>query len=242
MINVVIPMAGEGSRFAKAGYEKPKPFIDVNGIPMIVRVIENLKLENARYILIGRTAHLEREKELVSEIKKRYNVEFLTVDKLTEGTACTVLYARKFINSEEPLLIANSDQIVDMEVSSFINDCLARNLDGSILTFIDKYEDPKWSFAKINENGMVTEVKEKVVISNYATVGIYFYSKGKDFVNSSIDMIVRNDRVNNEFYVCPTYNYAIADGKKIGIYNIEFSQMHGIGTPEDLNKYLEVMA
>jgi len=227
-------MAGQGSRFAKAGYEKPKPFIDVDGKPMIVRVLENLAYPDARYILIARKEHMEKEAELVAQIEKEFNAIFIPIDKLTEGTACTVLYARKYINNNEPLLIANSDQIVDMN----IDDCKQRKLDGSILTFIDKYQDPKWSFAKLDENSLVTEVKEKVVISEYATVGIYLYSQGKDFVDSTIDMIIENDRVNNEFYTCPTYNYAIKDGAKIGVYNIDFKQMHGIGTPEDLNIYL----
>lgn len=239
MINMVIPMAGQGSRFAKAGYVKPKPFIDVDGKPMIVRVLENLTYPDARYILIARKEHIDKEKELVSQIEKQFNAIFIPIDKLTEGTACTVLYARKYINNNDPLLIANSDQIVDMDIADFINDCSARKLDGSILTFIDKFSDPKWSFAKLDENNLVTEVKEKVVISEFATVGIYLYSKGKEFIDASIDMIAENDRVNNEFYTCPTYNYAIQEGKKIGIFNIDFEQMHGIGTPEDLNLYLE---
>ena len=239
MINIVIPMAGQGSRFAKAGYEKPKPFIDVNGKPMIVRVLENLAYPDARYILIARKEHIEKEKELVIQIEKEFNAIFIPIDKLTEGTACTVLYARKYINNDEPLLIANSDQIVDMNISDFIDDCKDKNLDGSILTFIDEFKDTKWSFAKIDENNLVTEVKEKVVISEYATVGIYLYSKGKYFVNATIDMIIENERVNGEFYTCPTYNYAINEDAKIGIYNIDFKQMHGIGTPDDLNEYLE---
>jgi UDP-N-acetylglucosamine diphosphorylase / glucose-1-phosphate thymidylyltransferase / UDP-N-acetylgalactosamine diphosphorylase / glucosamine-1-phosphate N-acetyltransferase / galactosamine-1-phosphate N-acetyltransferase len=239
MINIVIPMAGAGSRFAKAGYEKPKPFIDVDGKPMIVRVLENLFYSDARYILIARKEHIEKEAQLVAQIEKEFNAIFIPIDKLTEGTACTVLYARKYINNGEPLLIANSDQIVDMNIGDFIDDCNNRKLDGSILTFVDEFKDPKWSFAKIDNNNLVTEVKEKVVISKYATVGIYFYSKGKYFIDASIDMIIENDRVNNEFYTCPTYNYAIKDGSMIGIYNIEFEQMHGIGTPEDLNLYLD---
>ncbi len=238
MINIVIPMAGLGSRFSKVGYEKPKPFIDVDGKPMIVRVLENLSFPNARYILIARKEHIEKEKELVCQIENDFNATFISIDKLTEGTACTVLYARKYINNDEPLLIANSDQIVDINIFDFINDCKNRNLDGSILTFVDEYKDPKWSFAKLDENNLVTEVKEKIVISEFATVGIYLYSRGRDFVDASIDMIINNDRVNDEFYTCPTYNYAIKDGSKIGIYNIEFDQMHGIGTPEDLNLYM----
>ncbi|EAL1047976.1 glycosyltransferase family 2 protein, partial [Campylobacter jejuni] len=234
-MNIVIPMAGLGSRFAKAGFDKPKPFIDVLDKPMIVRVLENLKYKDARYILIARKEHLTKEKKLVDEIKNNFNVEFIPIDKLTEGTACTVLYARKYINNDMPLMIANSDQIVDINIADFINDSFKRGLDGSILTFIDKEKNPKWSFAKLN-NDLVVEVKEKEAISEFATVGIYFFNKGKIFVESAIDMIIENDRVNNEFYTCPVYNYAIKSGAKIGIYNIDFSKMHGIGTPEDLEK------
>ncbi|EHN6902979.1 glycosyltransferase family 2 protein [Campylobacter jejuni] len=236
-MNIVIPMAGLGSRFAKAGFDKPKPFIDVLGKSMIVRVLENLKYKDTRYILIARKEHLIKEKKLVDEIKNNFNVEFIAIGKLTEGTACTVLYARKYINNDAPLMIANSDQIVDIDITDFINDSFKRGLDGSILTFVDKEKNSKWSFAKLN-NDLVVEVKEKEAISNFATVGIYFFNKGKIFVESAIDMIIENDRVNNEFYTCPVYNYAIKNGAKIGIYNIDFSQMHGIGTPEDLEKYI----
>ncbi|ELO4507251.1 glycosyltransferase family 2 protein [Campylobacter jejuni] len=232
-MNIVIPMAGLGSRFAKAGFDKPKPFMDVLGKPMVVRVLENLRYKDARYILIARKEHLTKEKKLVDEIKNNFNVEFIPIDKLTEGTACTVLYARKYINNDMPLMIANSDQIVDINIADFINDSFKRGLDGSILTFIDKEKNPKWSFAKLN-NDLVVEIKEKEAISEFATVGIYFFNKGKIFIESAIDMIIENDRVNNEFYTCPVYNYAIKSGAKIGIYNIDFSKMHGIGTPEDL--------
>ncbi len=238
MINIVIPMAGEGSRFAKAGYEKPKPFIDVAGKPMIERVMDNLQCEDARYILIGRKSHLEKEHELVKEITEKYNAVFIGIDKLTEGTACTVLYARQYINTDEPLLIANSDQLVDISVQDFVNDCASKQLDGSILTFTDHELNPKWSFAKIDSDGLVTEVQEKKAISEFATVGIYLFSKGKDFVNGAIDMIINNDRVNNEFYTCPVYNYVVAEKGRIGIYNMQFEEMHGLGTPEDLVKYL----
>ncbi len=120
----------------------------------------------------------------------------------------------------------------------FIDDCLHKNLDGSILTFTDTEKNPKWSFARINNEALVVEVQEKKAISEFATVGIYFFTKGSDFVNGAIDMIINNDRVNNEFYTCPVYNYLIKEGKQIGIYNIEFNQMHGLGTPDDLEKYL----
>jgi NDP-sugar pyrophosphorylase family protein len=238
MINIVIPMAGEGSRFVQTGYSKPKPFIDVNGKPMIVRVMENLKYPDARFILIGRKAHLEKEADLVKEIEKKFNATFIAIDKLTEGTACTVLFARELINNDTPLLIANSDQLVDINIASYIDDCFKRKLDGSILTFTDRELSPKWSFAKIDKAGIVIEVQEKKPISDYATVGIYLFNKGTDFVDASIDMIINNDRVNNEFYTCPVYNYMIKLNKKVGILNMEFAQMHGLGTPEDLEKYI----
>ena len=238
-INIVIPMAGLGSRFSKNGYTKPKPFIDVSGKPMIVRVLDNLYYKNARYILIVRKEHLLEEKETFDYIRGNYNVVLVSCDALTEGTACSVLLAEKHIDNTKPLLIANSDQIIDESLEVFINDCFARSLDGSILTFIDNEKDPKWSFASIDGNGMVLEVKEKVSISDIATVGIYLYSHGKDYVKYSKKMIANNDRVNGEFYTCPVYNYAISDDLKIGVYNIPVESMHGIGTPDDLNAYLD---
>ena len=241
MINVVIPMAGLGSRFSKAGYLKPKPFIDVNGIPMISRVLDNLNYKDANYILIGQKKDLEREKDLVKAIKKNYNASFIEIEGLTEGTACTVLYARKYIDNDIPLLIANSDQIINSNIGDFIKDNFQRNLNGSILCFEDPEMNPKWSFAKINKSGLVTEVKEKKAISKYATVGIYLFSKGRDFVDGAIDMIIRNERVNNEFYTCPVYNNLLKNQSKIGIYLIDQKNMHGIGTPEDLNLYLETI-
>jgi len=150
-----------------------------------------------------------------------------------------VLHARKLINNSEPMLIANSDQIVDIKIADFIKDSEDRKLDGSVLCFHDN--DTKWSYAKTDEKGMITEIREKVVISENATVGIYYFHEGCTFVENALDMIVRNERVNNEFYVAPVYNYAIAEGKKFGIYNIDMSEMHGTGTPEDLDKYIALI-
>lgn len=238
MINIVIPMAGAGSRFAKAGYKKPKPFIDVLGKPMICHVLDNLRVDGAKYILLVRNEHYLAEKDIISYVQNKYNTEIVLIDKLTEGAACTVLHSHRLINNNTPLLIANSDQIVDMNINDYINDSENRKLDGSVLCFEDN--DTKWSYAKIDEDGFITEIKEKVVISNNATVGIYYFNKGSDFVENAIDMIVRNERVNNEFYVAPVYNYAIKQGKKFGIYSIDKTQMHGTGTPEDLDKYIEI--
>ena len=231
-------MAGLGSRFAKAGYKKPKPFIDVKGVTMIERVLNNLKVKNANYYLISNANHLKHEAATIKRISEKYNVKFLPIEILTEGTACTVLFSRKYINNDLPLMIANSDQIIDHDINNYISDCVNRGLDGSILCFEDSELNPKWSFAKIDKNNLVIEVKEKEAISKYATVGIYYFAKGKDYVNGAIDMIINNERVNNEFYTCPVYNKLIENNKKIGIYLIDRIFMNGIGTPDDLNEYL----
>jgi len=239
MINIVIPMAGEGSRFKNAGYARPKPFIDVAGKLMIERVLDNLNYHDASFYLICRSEHILNDKQFIDKIKSQYNVVFIPIQLLTQGSACTVLFARKFINNGIPLMIANSDQLVDTNIGDFIEDCKKRKLDGSIMTFIDNNKDPKWSFAKINADNLVIETKEKTPISQYATVGIYLYSKGSYFVDAAIDMIINEDRVKNEFYTCPTYNYLIREGLKIGIFNIEQEMMHGLGTPEDLVSYIK---
>ena len=155
MINIVIPMAGAGSRFVDAGFSMPKPFIDVCGVVMIERVLENLKVNNTRFILIARDEHLVSEKASFDRLRKKYDCEILTVDKLTEGAACTILLSCWRINNDEPLLLAYSDQIVEMNLSDFINDSIERKLDGSILTFPANH--PKWSYAKIDSVGHLVE-------------------------------------------------------------------------------------
>ncbi len=240
-MNIVIPMAGLGSRFASAGYKAPKPLIDVAGKPMIVRVMENLSQPGATFTLLARKEHIDSNKELVAQIQSDFNAVFVPIDKLTEGTACTVLFARSHLDPSEEVVIANSDQITDDCFTQFLVDAKTRDLDGSILTFIDAELNPKWSFAKIDTDGLVIEVQEKKAISEFATVGIYYFKRADELVDGIIQMVIENDRVNNEFYTCPVYNYLIRQGKKIGIFNIEQSQMHGIGTPEDLNAYLKLI-
>jgi NDP-sugar pyrophosphorylase family protein len=236
-LNVLIPAAGQGSRFAVAGYAKPKPFIDVDGEPMIRRVLDNMPSGPSQPTVILRKDHVDVAGAEIEELARR-GVRVVAIDKLTEGTACTILLAREHLDNDQPLLIANSDQLVDVSLQAFVDDCFARDLDGSILVFRDPSLNPKWSFARTDAAGLVQQVAEKVAISDLATVGIYLFRKGSHFVDAAIDMIANNDRVNNEFYTCPVYNYMIRAGLRIGVYEIESSAMHGLGTPEDLSAYL----
>lgn len=232
--NVLIPMAGAGSRFSSAGFTFPKPLIDVNHKPMIQTVVENLNI-NANFIYIVQKEHYEKYnlKYLLNLITP--NCEIVQVDSITEGAACTTLLAKKFINNDNHLLISNSDQFIEWDSSKFYYSVTNDNLDGSVLTF--KSTHPKWSFVKLDNNGYISEIAEKKPISDIATVGIYYWNKGSDYVKYAERMIEKNIRVNNEFYVAPVYNEAIIDGLKFKTHSI--NKMWGLGTPEDLKKFLE---
>jgi HAD superfamily hydrolase (TIGR01509 family) len=233
-MNVLIPMAGAGSRFQQAGYTFPKPLIDVEGKPMIQVVVDNLNID-ATYIYVVQKEHREKYNldTLLNLITP--NCKIVEVDGLTEGAACTTLLAKEYINSDAPLVMANSDQFIEWDSNEFMYKMIEQKVDGGILTFHATH--PKWSFAKIDEYGYVTKVAEKNPISDIATVGVYYWAKGSDYVKYAEQMISKNVRTNNEFYTCPTFNEAIADCKKIKTFNIE--KMWGLGTPEDLKYYLE---
>ena len=232
-------MAGRGSRFADAGYKDPKPLISVHGKPMIQVVVENLtpKCEH-RFIFICQNQHI-KDYNLINKLKSyAKNVEIIGIDGITEGQVCTVLKAKELINNDEPLMTANSDQFIDFDIDDYLGVMESRKLDGLIMTM--KADDPKWSYAKTDKNGLVTETAEKKVISEDATVGIFNFKHGKDLVRAAEQMIKDNIRVNNEFYTCPCYNYLIKEGQSIGIYGIgeEYKGMYGLGIPKDLEFFL----
>ena len=234
-MNVLIPMAGAGSRFAEQGYTFPKPLIEVGNKPMIQVVVDNLNID-ANYIFIVQKEHYEQYNlETVLNLVKP-NCTIVQVEGVTEGAACTTLLAREYIDNEEPLIIANSDQFVEWNSNEVLYAFSTEGVDGGILTFESSH--PKWSYARTDENGWVTEVAEKKPISNNATVGIYYYERGTDYVNCADGMVEKDIRTNNEFYVCPVYNEFIERGGKVRIKQIDAQGMWGLGTPEDLTHFL----
>jgi UDP-N-acetylglucosamine diphosphorylase / glucose-1-phosphate thymidylyltransferase / UDP-N-acetylgalactosamine diphosphorylase / glucosamine-1-phosphate N-acetyltransferase / galactosamine-1-phosphate N-acetyltransferase len=237
-LNIVIPMAGASRRFVQAGEITPKPFIDINGKSMIDCVLNNLYHPSARYILIAKKNHIDQYSSHFKYLKKKYNCVVLSLTKSTDGPLCTCLKAHELINNNEPLIFANCDQLVDLKINDWIIECKNKKADGSILIFNDN--NPKWSFVSINSDGLIDDVKEKKVISNNATVGIYFYRKGSYFVNSALSVIADSEKTNNEYYVAPTYNYMIEKKMKIFPYKIPIQKMHGVGTPEDLKTFLSL--
>ncbi|MGE0528718.1 MAG: glycosyltransferase family 2 protein, partial [Bdellovibrionales bacterium] len=226
-LDIVIPMAGRGSRFTTAGYDRPKPLIDVSGQPMIQRVIANLRPSFPhRFVFLVLEEHL-REFALEAKLKGWAGAEsaIVPVKTVTEGAACTVLLAEKELRIEADMVIANSDQILDVVLSDFILWSRKEEADGSIMVFED--EDEKWSFARLGRTGDVVEVAEKRRISNLATAGIYYFRSGRDFVTAAEQMIAKNIRVNNEFYVCPVYNEISQRGQRVVTWKIVQEQMLG---------------
>ena len=232
-MNVLIPMAGLGTRFSQAGYTFPKPLIDVHGKPMIQLVVENLNVD-AHYIFLVQKEHYNTYnlKQVLNLISP--GCDIIQVDGVTDGAACTTLLAKELINTEQPLLIANSDQFVEWNSNECMYGFIDSKIDGGIITFESTH--PKWSYASVGTDGFVDQVAEKNPISNLATVGIYYWKHGSDYVKYAEQMIEKNVRTNNEFYVCPVFNEAISAGKKIKVKNAE--KMWGLGTPEDLTYFL----
>lgn len=230
-LNIIIPAAGAGSRFSKNGWKRPKPFIRAGGKPLIDIVLGNMDIPDAKKIIILQDKYLKH----INLIEEFYD-DLVIIDGLTQGTACTVLEADNYLNENE-LIVVNSDQYLDTNILLFLEDARSRDLDGSILIFNDTERNPKWSFAKVGEDGLVSEVAEKKPISSLATVGLYYFKTGIAFKKYAKIMIDANDTYNNEYYTCPVYNHMIKDNLKVGIFEMKFEEMHGLGTPVDLELY-----
>jgi len=239
MLNIVLPIAGRGSRFAVAGYSQPKPLIPIHGIPMIAAVARNVRPRSAhRFIFVALAEHLEKAGMRDALSLAAPGSVIVPVERVTEGAACTVLLAKEYINSDDPLMLANSDQWVDVDIDDYLGSMDRQRADALIMTM--KADDPKWSFVGLDGKRLVTRVVEKEVISNEATVGIYNFRRGSDFVRAAELMIAKDLRVNNEFYVAPVYNELITEGARVAVYNVgrEGAGMYGLGIPRDLEQFL----
>jgi len=235
-LNIVIPMAGRGSRFSQAGFTVPKPLIPVGGRPMIQWIIENIRPQRPhRFTFLCLAEHLDLYPEVPAELQRLCpGCEIIPVRAVTEGAACTVLLARDLIDSTDPLMIANSDQIVDLPIEDYLAAGDTPRVSGLIMTFWSDH--PKWSYCRLRPDDTVSEVVEKQVVSNEATVGIYNFAQGRDFVRAADAAIAADLRVNGEFYVAPCYNQLIAEGAKVVTARTgkEYAGMYGLGIPEDL--------
>jgi len=237
-MNIVIPAAGRGERFMASGFKEPKPIIDVNGIPMIQAAVESLGLDG-KYTFI---VYDYEEEEFNGKIKSALRAchvdpTIIKINYTTQGPASSALLAKEIIDTDEPLLITNCDQIMKWDARAFQAE-LDRKADRDGLVVTYDSDTPKNSYIKIAEHGWAEELAEKRVISNLSLNGIHYWSKGKLFVESAEAMIKKNIRVNNEFYISETYNELIKLGYNIDNYHIPPDQHCAIGVPEDLERYL----
>jgi len=225
---LIIPMAGRGQRFIDAGYGKPKPLIDVVGQPMVRRVIDNVSFGVAHCDI-----HLIVQKEHVSQVRDEFSDGYHNIhvlDKVTDGAARTISLIMDKIDPDRPLLIANSDQWLDWSNAHFVDYCDRSSAYGVIPTF--KASGPKWSYAYVLENGVITNVAEKLQISDRATCGIYWFRRAYFCFEAIAKMIKAERKTNGEFYLAPAFNEMIHDGLEVIEYPVPV--MHGMGTPQDL--------
>lgn len=231
-MNILVLMAGEGARL-KEFYNEPKPFIKIQKNCIIEIVLKNIKF-NCNYILVSQKRHAIKYNlsKIVDNIVRSFKI--VTIEEKTEGAAVSALKAKNYINNDDELIIVNSDQYLEGDIEKAINFFRSKNADGGILT-IKKYGEKKWSYVQTNEKGYAIRVAEKDPISNNATVGLYYFKKGNEFLKYSEQMINKNIRVNNEFYLCPVYNEYILDEKKI--YISEIKKLWPLGTIEEIKNF-----
>lgn len=235
-MNIVIPMAGEGTRFPRDTYKIPKPLIDIKGVPMIQRAIQSLGLIGTYHFVIRKDSYYDQVCSLLHKILA--DPKIISVEETTEGPASSCLLFRDYIDNENELVVANCDQIMWWDPNLFLNTARYYRYDGMVVTYTT--DTPKNSYARIDRNGFVQEIKEKEVISNISLNGIHYWRKGRYFVQSVQDMVGYNDRApNGEFYVGPSYNHMIKRGLKVGIHHIPNYQHNPVGVPEDLNLFMQ---
>ena len=235
-MKLIMPMAGQGSRFDEVGYDLPKPLIPVGDIPMFVHVERCIKLDFEQRIFIVRKEH-----DIKSRVLEWYpDAEVIELDYLTEGTACTILTAREHYEDGSSIFVSNCDQHIEWD-SDHAKGLMDNPYNsGLIPSFYCNDGSKKWSYAMVNEKNNITRVAEKDPISKWATVGYYWWRHGTEFIESAERMIQANDRVNNEYYTCPTFNYTLGLEGIGNIKHMEVDVMQGLGTPEDLDEYNSV--
>jgi NDP-sugar pyrophosphorylase family protein len=233
-------MSGEGKRFVERGYTFPKPLVEIIGRPMIEVVVENITpAEPHEFIFVCKQEHVEQF--ALADVLRLVapTCQIVTMRQPTAGALCSVLLAMEHINTDDEVLVANADQVIDVSIDTFLSAARNGAVDGCVMTFPSTH--PKWSYAKV-EDGEVVAIAEKRPISHHATVGLYYFRSGKDFIEGAERMILKSATLKGEFYVSPVYNELILAGRRITIHEVAREQMHSLGTPEDVETFAAAKA
>jgi dTDP-glucose pyrophosphorylase len=234
-MNIFFGLCGEGSRFKKEGYDIPKYLIPYHGAPMIYHSVETLKIPGKIHFIV-KVEHLQLYPYLEKMLLSLGN-EIIPCYKPTEGAAQSLLLAKDYVDQSMPMISVNCDQYMDWSPRLFLEE-MTRNTDISyILTYKEKSN--KCSYVKKNKEGYVVKVREKKVISNDATIGVYHWAKTSDFFKDAESMIDAGIKENNEYYVAPVYNWSISRGLKIKNFEVSSEQFWPVGTVDDLKHFLE---
>ena len=238
-MNVLILMAGGDDEFREAGYAYPKNLIEINGKPLIERVMTSFTGLDAKFLFLVRKSEIEKDHTAAVIRLLVPEAVVIPIPGKTAGAACTALWAIDQINNHEPLLIVNGDQILQVDYSDVVASFAAKGVDGGVVVFDAVH--PRWSYVKVGADGYVIEAAEKRPISRLATAGTYYFSRGSDFVKAAQSMILKEAHVDGVYFVCPAYNEMILNQAKIGTYEIKREQYFQFKTPrglQDFERYL----
>ena len=236
MLNLVIPLASKSAHFPASEYPFPAPLIEINGKTIIERVLSNLEtLEGSKKITVILLAEDCKNYYLDETIRilTKDSANIVVLDHETQGSACSVLFAIDTINNEFPLLIVNGDQLFDCSLETLI--CPLRSADAGVVTFESVH--PRWSYVSLEGRDRVVEVSEKRPLSNSAVAGLYYFSRGLDFVGGAMRMIEKGDSVNGRYFVAPVLNQLILDGKRVKASRVETPSYHTFYSPQKIIDY-----
>lgn len=236
MINVLIPMAGKNQYFPEGEFPFPKPLIEIGSKTMIERVVENLATAGkvAQFIFVissedCRKFHLDSTLNIITDGR----CHIVRLDSETRGSACSALMAIDHIATDTPLLIANSDQLFEEPIAALIDDFHVA--DAGIVTFDSVH--PRWSYARLDEQGKVVETAEKRPLSRHAIAGLYYFNRGIHFVDAAMQMIRKDENVNGSYFIAPALNQLILTGKEIQVHRIDNNRYHTFYTPQKIKEY-----
>ncbi len=238
MINILLPMVGKSSFFDSPQYYFPKPLIEINGKTMIQMVIENLNMidDDKQYIFVVNQMdcakhHLDDVLRLLTENKS----QIVRLDKETKGAACSVLMAVDYINNDTPLIIANSDQLIEEDLNNVMAQFREQKADAGVICFENVH--PRWSYVRLDENDKVIETAEKRPLSKNAIAGFYYFKHGKDFVRAAMKTILKDARVNGLFYTAPILNELVLEDMNIRHFKIDNAKYHTFYSPQKIHEY-----